>query len=298
MKIVLSFVLTIYLFLTAGVNAQQDPQINYFNCTPPPSDSVVIFAKAVVSKEGTWEEKMNFLPDGKEVIFARHYDSTDNYFRPNIMHSEYTNGTWTASEKITFGANRTIGWPVLGLNGTMLFMEEVTGETKNGVTARIVYSKKQNGKWTEPVPITPEIEAKEGCGLAQMTDDSTLYFYSRYERVVYSSKSVNGKLSPPQMLPSMINPAVEFFVSPKNDYIIFLPLNWSNQFHISFHKGENQWTTPQPFSDYFESKKGWDCKGYGPSVSPDGKYFFFGHHGDMYWVTTDFINYFRKKEME
>ena len=73
----------------------------------------------------------------------------------------------------------------------------------------------------------------------------------------------------------MINPAVEFFVSPDNDYILFIPIHWANHLHISYREGENEWSLPIPLSIYFKKNKGWNGEGGGPYVSPDGKYFFF-----------------------
>ena len=59
----------------------------------------------------------------------------------------------------------------------------------------------------------------------------------------------------------MINPAVEFFVSPDNDYILFIPIHWANHLHISYREGDNEWSLPIPLSIYFKKNKGWNGEG-------------------------------------
>lgn len=293
----LNFILWAFISLPTFLNAQQSNEINYFNSPPPPADSVVVFARDIVSLKDRWEEKICFTSDGKEAFFGRHHDAdpNKNYFRPRVMHSTYLNNKWSVPDTASFSRKTIVGYPLLSLNGTLLLMEQPIKHKKNGATGRIVFSKKENGKWLELDSIIPNVASKQGFGLAQITNDSTFYFHDRFDRIAYSSKIVNGKYSKPKPLPYRINPIVEFFVSPSNDYIIFEPINWSNQLHISFRNSKNKWSMPLPLSKYFEEKKGWNCKGISPYVSPDGKYFFFGKNGDIYWVKTNFIESLRKR---
>ncbi len=291
-------VVLLILFLRSALSAQEH-SINYLNCPPPPADSLVVFAKGIVSLDHRWEEKICFTRDGKEVFFGINDDGGVNYFKPRLMHATYRNNKWSTPDTAAFPKDRFVGWPVLNLKGTILFMEEVVGKTDKGVRGQVVFSRKINGHWSEIESVAPAVEAREGFGLGQITDDSTFYFYDRYDRIAYFSRIVKGEHTTPVPLPCRINPAVEFFVSPGNDYIIFKPLDWSNQFHIGFHEGENEWSMPVPFSAFFTKKKGWDgSDGYGPYISPDGKYLFIGHLGDIYWVKTDFIEVLKEKTYE
>ncbi|KZS42366.1 hypothetical protein AWE51_02695 [Aquimarina aggregata] len=273
---------------------QDHNTINYFNAVPPPNDSIVIFAKGIVSLDDRWEEKICFSPDGKEVFFGRHPDGNNNYFKPRTMYSKFENSKWSTPDTAVFSRKVIAGYPIFNPDGNILYMEQPIKPTKKGVTGQIVFSKKKNNEWSTLKVISPNVTAKEGFGLAQITKDSTFYFHDRFDRVAYSAKIINGKITAPKPLPYMLNPIVEFFVSPDNDYIIFMPLNWSNQFHITF-KVKHKWSMPIPFSAYFKKEKGWDMRGYGPYVSPDGNYFFFGKKGDIYWVKADFIEGLRKK---
>ena len=291
------FLFSIVFFLIVfSIDAQQINEINYLNMVPPPSDSAVIFAKGLVSQKGRWDEKITFSSDGKEVFWGIHPDNND-YFRPYIMHAKIINGKWSEPDTLVYSKNRKLGWPLLSPNGEILFMEEVGEKTKTGVAGNIVYSKKEKDGWSEPVTIMPKLESKEGFGLAQITRDGTFYFYDRYAHVAYSAKLKDGKVSKPIPLPYTINPAVEFYVSPENDYIIFKPISWHTKTHISFRTGNNEWTLPLPISDYFKKSKKFGGVGDGgaPSVSPDGKYYFFIKLGEMYWVKTDFIKALRIK---
>jgi len=272
----------------------QSVGINYFNSPPPPADSAVIFAPNVISSKGQWEEKICFSPDGIEMFFGRHPDAGANYFKPNLFTSKYKTGVWTRPDTAVFALGRIIGYPIMGLHGSHLYMEEPALQKEGNALGSIGRSIKENGSWSEIDIIIPEVPNKEGFGLAQITNDSTFYFHDRFDRIGYTSKlHSDGTFAKAEPLPSVINPAVEIFVSPDNDYIIFQPLNWSNQFHIVFRDEDDKWAMPIPFSAYFGDMKKSKVEGCGPYVSPDKKYFFFSREGDIYWVKADFIDVLR-----
>ncbi len=284
--IILLFINTIY--------AQNKSNWKYMGQTPP-EDSAIVFAPGVVSIPNRYEEKFCYASNGMEIFFGIHTDSKD-YFNPKILHMKYENDTWTKADTASFSKNRKAGWPISSLNGSRIFMEEVIVKTKTGVICQIVFSRKLDGGWYPLETLIPDIKTKEGVGLAQMTNDSTLYFYDRAKRVAYYSKLKNGKYAVPIALPYRINPATEFCVSPQNDYILFCPITWDNNFHISFKDKENEWSMPIPVSSYFKKRNnGWDGKGVGPSISPDGKYLFFSFKQDIYWIATNFIEELRKQ---
>lgn len=294
------FLVSIVLSFTAlSANAQNINEIDYLDMVPPPSDSAVLFAKDLVSQKDRWDEKITFSADGKEVFWGIHPDNND-YFRPYIMQAKFIDGSWTEPDTFIYSKNRKLGWPILSPDGDMLFMEEVAEKTKTGVGGNIVYSLKEKDGWSEPVTIMPKLDSKEGFGLAQITRDGTFYFYDRYAHVAYSAKLKHGKVSKPVPLPYTINPAVEFYVSPENDYIIFKPISWHTETHISFRNEENEWTLPIPLSGYFKKNRSLGGTGFGgaPSVSPDGKYYFFVRWGEIYWVKTDFIEVLRTKSIQ
>ncbi len=286
------FIVCFSIYTINGLNAQEKYTINYFESVSPPSDSAVVFAKGMISTKDHREEKISFTSDGKECFFGRHHDAGDNYFKPRVRHSKYQNKRWSEPDTAIFSKKRIVGYPVLNGKGTLLLMEQPINPTPKGVTGRIVFSKKEKQGWSKIDSIIPEVKAQEGFGLAQMTNDSVLYFHDRFHRIAYCTKMSKGKYKAPQKLPYRINPCVEFFVSPENDYIIFKPINWQNQFHISFRNKNMKWSMPLPFNKYFKKHK---LDGYGPYVSPDKKYFFFGKAGDIYWVKTDFIAELRKQ---
>lgn len=289
----------VFSLMPFSTNAQNNNQIDYLNMPPPPSDSAVLFAPGLVSQKDRWDEKITFSTDGSEVFWGIHPDNND-YFRPYIMHAKFINGSWSEPDTFIHSKNRKLGWPILSPQGDMLFMEEVGENTSAGVGGSIVYSLKGKDGWSEPVTIMPALDSKEGFGLAQITRDGSFYFYDRHAHIAYSAKLKDGKVYRPVPLPYTINPAVEFYVSPENDYIIFKPISWHTETHISFRKGKNEWTLPIPLSEYFKNnrKLGGTGFGGGPCVSPDGKYFFFVRWGEIYWVKTDFIEALRKKAIQ
>lgn len=96
------------LFITS-VQAQQHSDINYLNLNPPPVDSVVVFARGIVSINGRWEEKTCFTPDGRDMFFGVNGDGGNSYFQPLVMKSVYDNKSWSNQFHISF-KNREGRW--------------------------------------------------------------------------------------------------------------------------------------------------------------------------------------------
>lgn len=259
--------LLLFYLSNMSLKAQSSP-INYMNFEPPPVDSLVIFSPGVVSKAGAWEEKICFTADGKELFFSDHGDANKQYFTPKLMHAVFENGKWSEPKPYKPWQDKILGWPYISGDGNTMIVDEVLNT--DGSMARFLMSKRTENGWSTPKPIDTQVKSEQGFGLGHITNDSTFYFQDRVKRVAYSSKFKDGKWSKPEPLSYMINPCVEYCVSPKNDYIIFKPLDNWNQYYISFKDENDEWKLPIPLKKYFKSDKAFNTtKGYGPYISPD-----------------------------
>ena len=114
------------------------------------------------------------------------------------------------------------------------------------------------------------------------------------------------------------------FIAPDESYIIFCstdrsPKNAETNFFISFRRKDGSWTTAKNMGEKIK------FRGSCPSVSPDGKYFFFTSYtpikktfskipisyeekikgleaptsqGGIYWVDARIIDWFKPKEIK
>jgi hypothetical protein len=89
------------------------------------------------------------------------------------------------------------------------------------------------------------------------------------------------------------------YISPNEDYLIFLSVDRSGGYgqgdlYISYKKENGSWTNPKNLG----SKVNTDEFEFGPSVTPDGKYFQFSRRkqwmtdipSKIYWIKSDFID--------
>ena len=113
----------------------------------------------------------------------------------------------------------------------------------------------------------------------------------------------NGVFDPPVDLGLPVNNggALHAFVAPDKSYMLFnSPRSGSYtqlDIWISFHNEDDTWAEPvNPGETINSGAEAILC----PTVSPDGKYMFFtklnldNYNGNVYWVSTGFIDSLRK----
>ncbi len=69
---------------------------------------------------------------------------------------------------------------------------------------------------------------------------------------------------------------------------------WDADFFISFRSGDGRWSPPVRLDQTLNSPGQNIC----PSLSPDGRYFFFTAHDDIYWVSAEVLQKYRPPEAE
>ena len=79
-------------------------------------------------------------------------------------------------------------------------------------------------------------------------------------------------------------------VSPDGSFLIFDDRGTFGRLYVSFRNKDNEWGKPVDLSLH-----GLDEKAGIATISPDGKYLFFGLNGDTYWVSTKIIEDLKKQ---
>jgi hypothetical protein len=152
---------------------------------------------------------------------------------------------------------------------------------------------RQNSAWSEPVKLAINSTSNDYAGTC--TESGILYFTSERDGSsgIFRSIPVAGEYVTVEKLPSPINRGYSEqypWIAPDESYLIFASILQGNKdLYISYRNQDDSWTEPV---DLGPSVNTWDDE-WNPTVSPDGKYLFFGRgraidgtneNLDLYWV--------------
>ena len=233
-----------------------------------------IFAPGIISSSDHRElGGCTFSTDGKEFYFTR---SIKNDWV--IMTSRLGSKGWTLPEPfkisegftalephITFD-NRRIFWVWRGLKDKGMYMAE---RTPDG--------------WSEALYVGPGMMVSSDRSGQMFVTDTRLQ-----PSQVVNVQTNNGRFTQYNRLKGEIeqfqneNRTAHPCVSPDGSYIIFDKNGTS--LYVSFRISDNEWGKPIDLTKHkFHSGAGI------ASISPDGKYLFYGEKDDIYWVSTKII---------
>ncbi len=281
------FLLTIFSVLFhAGASCQTDqkgfPDLTgpYLGRTPPEKTSE-IFAPGVIST-GLDESSIAFTPDGKECFWTIKFSSLET-----IVTSRLENGKWTEPEVAPFAGRYFDGWPAIRPDGERMFFHSSrpANDAASGITAQfnIWYVDKTATGWTEPALVNAPVNGSENTTCPSVTKEGTLYVSRRFKdmtEMICRAKLIDGKYGEPEILPAAINTGeynFHAFVAPDESYLVMPAFGRDDaigggwNYYVSFNKGQNDWSELINLGGKVNSAF---CLGT-PSLSCDGKYFFF-----------------------
>ncbi len=290
-------IIFLILIVTSSFGQQfTDLYGDYLGQTPP-GDTAVVFARGIVSDTLLQHSAPTFSPDGNEVFW---WISTPKNHVNKQQTMRRVNNRWTIPETTPYLAE-----PFFSPDGKRLYFSALVGPN---------FIEKQENGWSEPKSIGlvarfPEIEM---VYWPSITRNGTLYFNGhaegfKFNIALYRSELVNGEYTKPELLPSHINIPGEgmlnqtAYVAPDESYLIycsrsFTPVDEKGDLYICFRQSDGSWTDRIKLNESINTKGDERF----PSVSPDGKYFFFnrytpGYSEDVYWVSENFIDILRKE---
>ena len=256
----------------------------------PPGKTPEIFAPGIVSTEKGWEAAVTFSPDGKELFFTRR--ATIKGVENRILYMTIKDGKWTAPELAPFARNIMEYESFISPDGKKIYYNSDRPKPTGVETiGEIWYSEKTPTGWGEGKYLTETIN-KGWIMFVTVSKYNNLYFTGGFNRKygVYKSELVNGEYQEPEFLPDEINylRGAHPFISKDESYIIFdaQPDGMGkSQLFISFKDKNGNWLKAIKFDDTINATYTENI----PSVSPDGKYFFFHRNNDIYWVDVAII---------
>lgn len=309
MKKVQIIILILSLFLFTFSQAQEKPLVlpnlkGPYLGQEPPGKTPRLFAPSIICTE-KHEGCSGFIGDNTHFVFQRMKNG-----KVFMYEMKQKNGQWNQPKLVPFTNMMRNGDFTIAPNGrTLYFQSNIPIEElkEEGTISNIWVTTKTNSGWTKPKYLDFRINTKWHESYASVTNDGTLYFFSRKpggigKSDMYKSKLVDGKYTEAKNLGKNFNTEEhewDPFISPDERYLIFCSTKsggfGSDDFYISFSGKNGSWSNPMNMGGKINSQASENR----PYVTPDGKYFFFTStkrgNRDIYWVDAKILDDFRRK---
>jgi len=280
------------MWVDAGFIEKMRPLMGpYLGQTPPDTIPVRFVPPSLqANNEWFWHGSPSFSPDLTEMFFVKYLKSSD---RTEINYMKMTDGLWSDPVRPSFGSTSYIdNNPLFSLSGdTVYFYSQRPG-------GPYFFVVRQNDDWSEPVSLyVPYPDTLSTTWQFSITRNGTFYFdlwQKQGDIDIYSSVKVDGQYMEPVKLGPEINSPYQDWGAclDDNERILIFSSNRPDGFglhdlYISY-KNEGNWIQSQNLGSNIN---GPNEDGF-PSLTPDGKYFFFTtakyENGDLgynpYWV--------------
>jgi hypothetical protein len=283
-----------------------------------PKTAPEMFAPGVISSEHQEHSSLAISPDGREMFWSRWRLPLDMDEYPQvIVFTRYEDGRWSSPEVAPFSGRYRDGGPAFSPDGKRIYfysrrpVEEETDEMHDN---DIWYVERIPSGWSRPVNLGSTVNSPHMDALPWLAANGNLYLTSN--RIQYDDPTGNldifcaeysdsGYKEPEGLGPSINTPDSREacpFVAPDESYIVFSRdsrrldedgnvVSGDRRLMISFRDENGEWGNAMDMGPEFVDTRF-------PSVSPDGKCFFFtkftpGGHEDFYWVDANVIGELR-----
>jgi Tol biopolymer transport system component len=259
--------------------AQNPTQTRHPYASDKPVTEPTVFGDGIIST-GSFDSHPAFTPDGKTLYFLR---STPNFNLWTIVFSRFEGGRWSTPEVAPFSGQYSDADPFVTADGSRLYFisnRPVQGKTNTDLDIWMV-EKTTNG-WSEPKNIGAPVNSPGNEWYPTIAANGTIYFGSDREggkgrTDIYRCRLVDGKYAAAENLGDSINtPLNEFeaLIAPDESFLFLMAGGRSDakggfDLYIS-HNQSDAWTKPTNLGDQINSSG----NEYSPTISPDGKYFF------------------------
>jgi len=291
------FALVTLIFLSAckteKSNTEEDvstTQENLYLGQKPPGLTPEVFAPGIVSINGRYESTISFSSDLKELYFdAKHEDEASQ-----IYVSKLVNGAWTTIKKASFtkGSKKEEMHPFASPDGKRVYF---TAYDSIFSDEQIWYVNRLENSWSDAIKLNSPVN-EDMVFFPNHSKNGGLYYFNLSKFKTYYAPNKNGELIQPQEVE--IDIGHHAFISPNDDYLLVTARNKEenrkdNDIYVYFKNQDGTWSNPinlgTTINSNFSEKT--------PSISPDGKYLFFGRDerdiqpglSNIYWVSTEII---------
>jgi hypothetical protein len=273
-----------------GCGARKDssvPQGPYLGQASPGSQPA-LFAPGIVST-GFFERDLAVTSDGTEIfyglIFGQHV---------TIMHTRLLNGAWTEPEVAPFARDLAYYYfePSLAPDGNRLYFlctrPPAGEEPKPGWGNQNIWAvdRTSDGGWGEPYLVGPPVSTADDEYFPSVTREGTIYFTRQkageHENNIYRSRLVDGRYREAEPLPKAVNGTGDVYnacIAPDESFLIACVTGRDDQiakglpnYYVFFRNPDDTWSEGINLGERINFPGG---QALSPSISPDGRYFFF-----------------------
>jgi Tol biopolymer transport system component len=284
--------------MVTGLAAQQVsfPHLTgpYLGQTPPESGKE-LFAPGIISTEAGNHSSVAISPDGLEMYWT---------VRGKIWSTTLEDGWWTEPEMVPFceGDLHMYDNPFITPDGSKMFFTSFRpGAVAQEHKETIWYVQRTSSGWSDPEPISSEVNMMPLHWSVSVSDGGTLYFQGTRDGDygggdIYYSELVDGAYAGPVNIgPELNSSATETcpHIAPDGSYVVFTRFDETNEkntgIFISYRDESGAWLPPVLVAG---GRRG--AGGLSPRISPDGEYLFFVNGSDgMWWMPAGFVEALR-----
>jgi hypothetical protein len=272
----------------------------------PPGLVPEVFAQGIISTPDKLEGCSGFIDEGEVFIYSQMEPGTDWKQHKITNVTKYDGSSWSEPVPVPFNHLIPYNFTVAPDDSTLYFTSLRDPDNPEEILeqSNIWKVSKTIDGWTEPRILGADINTPDYYeNYPAITSDNTIYFMAWYDggigRVdIYASRlGENGKYLPPKNVGEVINTEEsdqDPFIAPDESYLIVClkePDGYGEyDLYVSF-RVDDSWSEPVNMGDEINTA---DFE-FRPSVTPDGKYFFFTRGngdpdwGDIYWVDAKII---------
>jgi Tol biopolymer transport system component len=266
-----------------------------------------LFGAHLATDSDNRHSALAFSPSGDKLFYSVYVNSQQPQ---TIFSSEKNNGDWSRPTIASFSGTHKDGQPLVSPDGKRIYFYSKRPRSDGVTTSNdydIWYVERANEDWSAPINAGQAVNTPQDESLYTISKNADLYFNRRTkEKKNYLMKSrvVDGVLQTPEMLKELSNP--ESFSKPVNiegeDYFIFTNNVQKGRFYysglfISYKMEDGNWSQPKDMGDMINFGEGRF-----PSMSPDGKFFFFVSYrsgiAQFYRVDARIIEYLKDDDLD
>jgi len=287
--------LTGFLFLNAcntkkkqeTVNDSSTIESSYFG-QKPPGLTPEVFAPGTVSINGRFEGAISFSPDLEEMYFG----AKDEDEETHIYFSKLEEEKWTPIKRIDFTNGEKDGemHPFVSPDRERIYF---TAFNSGFLDTRIWYVDRSENSWSDAVQLDLPID-DDKVFFPNQAKNGDLYYFNLSKGKTYYAPNNNDTF--PQEQEVNLEFGDHVFIAPSQDYLVYTGrnnVNESRDLYVCFKDQKGTWTKPINLGNAINS----NFNEKSPSITPDGKYLFFGRDerdiepglANIYWVSTEVI---------
>ncbi len=295
---------------------------------PQPGDEPVLFAPGIVSTD-LGERDLAISPDGSEICWTVQGGASFGNWFSVILESRRERGRWSDPRPMPFSGRFRDLEPCFSPDGRRLYF--ASDRAASGDTAKkdfdVWFVERRDGGWGEPRNAGPNVNGPGDEFYPSVTRDGALWFTSerpggKGAEDIWRAPAVGYAFGPAEDVGDSVDTAAGEYnacVTPDGGTIVF---GRDGDLFVSFRGPGGAWSAGRRLEGALDSPN----LDYCPSLSPDGRFFFFtstrppavapprrprgfaavlaaipdpGHrrlletrlhpYADVYWVRADFL---------